>query len=143
MQQPSHRGFTLIELMIAVAIVAILAAVALPAYNEYIKRSRVPVGLDALSAYAIRMEQYYQDNATYGNSDTTACALAAPTGVDNFGFACTLASKTEYKLTATGSGVLSGYTYSIDYAGTRKTEAHPKGTPTGNCWSTRGSTCEG
>ena len=143
MYQPSHRGFTLIELMIAVAIVAILAKIALPAYTDYLKRSRVPAALDALSAYAIRMEQYYMYNASYGNRIATACALAAPSGVDSFSFSCALSSTTQYKLTATGSGRLAGYSYSIDYAGTRKTDAHPKGTPAGDCWSTRGSTCEG
>lgn len=139
MQQSSHRGFTLIELMIAVAVVAILAAVALPSYSEYIKRSRVPVGLDAMSAYAIRMEQYYQDNAGYGSA---ACALAVPSGVDNFSFSCVLTGTTQYTLSATGSGRLSGYGYSIDHAGTRKTVAHPKGAPSANCWSIKGATCD-
>ena len=66
-------GFTIIELMIGVAIAGILAAVALPAYNSYIQRSKVPVGLDALSAYATRMEQRYQDTGSYRTGSTGGC----------------------------------------------------------------------
>lgn len=137
------RGFTLIELMITVAIVAILAAVALPAYNAYIQRSRVPVALDALSAFATRMEQRYQDTGNYAAG--TACAVSVPTAA-NFTVSCTLtdgatSSNQVFTATATGSGSMAGYTYTINQAGARVTSAHPKGANSA-CWTTRGTTCD-
>lgn len=141
--RPTHafrfqRGFTLIELMITVAIVAILAAVALPAYNSYIQRSRVPVALDALASFATRMEQRYQDVGNYG---TAACAVSVPTAA-NFTVTCSItASGQGFTATATGSGAMDGYTYTINQAGTRTTSAHPKGANAG-CWTTKGTTCD-
>jgi type IV pilus assembly protein PilE len=134
------RGFTLIELMVAIAIVAILSAVALPAYTAYVQRSRVPVALDALASYATRMEQRYQDVGNYGTG--SACAVTLPTA-DNFAVSCSLASSGQaFTATATGSGQMAGYAYTIDSAGVRKTTAHPKGVPSANCWSTRGGSCD-
>lgn len=133
------RGFTLVELMVAVSIVSILAAVALPAYSAYITRSRIPAGLDALTSYAMRMEQSYQDNGNYG---TTECRLALPTA-NNFTLSCTLSAGGQaFTATATGSSRLSGYTYSIDQNATRRTLAHPGGVPSTSCWSTKGSACD-
>ena len=65
MQRFNQRGFTLIEVMVTVAIVAILGSIALPSYQSYVQRSRVPAGLDALSACFTRMEQRYQDSGNY------------------------------------------------------------------------------
>ena len=62
------RGFTLIELMIAVAIVAILAAIAIPSYTEYVRRGRVTEAFAALSGMRVKMEQYFQDNRTYADA---------------------------------------------------------------------------
>lgn len=136
-------GFTLIELMIVVAIVAILAAVALPAYTAYLQRSKVPAGLDALQSYFTRMEQRFQDSGSYAvtSGGTSSCAIAVPTGVQNYTITCALGAP-GYTATATGSGPLAGYAYTIDANGTRVTTAHPKGTPTGNCWSIRGGSCD-
>ncbi len=50
MRHLTQAGLTLIELMVTIAIAGILAAVALPAYNGYIQRSKVPVGLDNVAA---------------------------------------------------------------------------------------------
>jgi len=134
------RGFTLIELMVTIAIVAILTAIALPSYNAYVQRSRVPVALDALSSFATRMEQRYQDTGNYASG--SACGVSLPT-VENFSVSCSLGSSGQaFTATATGAGLMTGYTYTIDSNGVRMTTAHPHGVPTTNCWSTRGGTCD-
>ena len=59
------RGFTLIELMIVMAIIAILGAVAIPAYRDYVVRSRLSGAASGLSEARVRMEQFYADSRTY------------------------------------------------------------------------------
>jgi type IV pilus assembly protein PilE len=136
----STQGFTLIELMIAVAIVAILTAIALPAYNQYVFRSRIPAGLDALSAFQTRMEQRYQDTGNYGAG--AACGLAPPT-VENFTLDCTLTSSGQaFTAGATGTGPVTGVRYTVTEAGVRRTVTHPKGVPPRDCWSMRGASCD-
>jgi len=139
------RGFTLIEVMVTVAIIAILGAVALPSYNAYVQRSRVPPAFDGLSSYAVRMEQRYQDTGCYAGTCSpvnSVCGAALPTGIDNFAISCTLSNNAQgYTATATGSGSMSGYTYTINNTGARATTAHPKGT-NGTCWTSRGTTCD-
>ncbi len=58
-------GFTLIEVMITVAIIAILAAVALPNYIDYVTRSRLVEAKSNLSDMRTRLEQYFLDNRSY------------------------------------------------------------------------------
>jgi type IV pilus assembly protein PilE len=134
------RGFTLIEVMITVAIVAILSAIALPAYTSYVQRSRVPPGLEALSSLATRMEQRYQDTGSYANGG--ACGATMPTAA-NFTVTCELSDAGQgFTATATGSGPVAGYTYTINHRGVRRTTAHPKGAPADDCWSIKGGTCD-
>lgn len=134
-----QRGFTLIELMMTVAVVALLATIALPSYNSYVTRSRVPAGLEALGSHAMRMEQSFQDTGNYG---TSSCRLAVPAAA-NFSLTCGLTgSGSGFTTTATGSGPLAGYTYTIDHNGTRRTVAHPNGVPSTDCWSIKGGTCD-
>jgi type IV pilus assembly protein PilE len=139
----SERGFTLIEVMITVAIVAILAAVALPSYTAYVQRSRVPPALDALSSVATRLEQRYQDTGNYGNVAGTACGVTTA-NTDNFTISCALDGTVGvqgYLLTATGSGPVAGYAYTLNHQGARATTAHPKGS-NANCWTMKGSVCD-
>ena len=65
-----HRGFTLIELMIVVAIIGILAAIAIPAYHDYTIRSRVSELITAASAYKVSVSERAQSDASLANAGT-------------------------------------------------------------------------
>jgi type IV pilus assembly protein PilE len=99
----------------------------------------VPAGLDALTSYATRQEQAYQDGGNYGVGNCVASLPAA----ENFTVDCALGINGQsFTATATGSGMLSGYAYSIDNLGVRRTVAHPNGVPANNCWSMKGGSCD-
>lgn len=147
-----NRGFTLIELMITVAVIGILAAIAIPSYNSYVLRARVTSGLDALVAYQARMEQRYQDAGHYANVVTvagvsgpgTSCGASLPPTANSFSVTCSLTGTAGqgFTATATGSGPVTGVVYSVNEVGARKTVKHPKGVPAQDCWSIRGGTCD-
>ena len=144
MQGSYNRGFTLIELMVTVAVAGVLASVALPSYNGYIQRSRVPAAMEGLSAYYTRMEQRYQDVGNYGTVGTT-CGVGVPT-VNNFTVSCTLtdgaiSTNQVFTATATGSGPMALYTFTIKHTGARSTPAHPKGSNL-TCWTMKGTVCD-
>lgn len=126
------RGFTLIEVMITVAIVSILAAVAIPQYRDYVTRGRIPDATSALSAKQVQLEQYYQDNRTYASAP--ACTNDTATS-KFFDFACSSSSATAYVLTATGKSSMTGFTYTVNQAGAKATTAAPTGwTLSATCW---------
>jgi type IV pilus assembly protein PilE len=73
-------GFTLIELMVTVVIAAILAAIALPSYQSYIKKSQLRAAQNDLVALSLVFENYYQRNLSYPNADySSTSALTAST----------------------------------------------------------------
>ncbi|OOG40629.1 type IV pilin protein [Rhodanobacter sp. C05] len=74
-----QRGFTMIELMIVVVIIAVLAAIAIPAYGRYAYRARRPDGQQLLLQIANAQERYYATNNQYGSlSGTPGLGYANP-----------------------------------------------------------------
>src|SRR5579862_5864410 len=86
-----QQGFSLIELMIVVAIVGILAAIALPAYQDYVIRSKMSEAVAAIAACKTSIQEYASTKATWPSDttssgcSTTATQYVASLTVDNTG----------------------------------------------------------
>jgi len=75
-----QQGFTLIELMIVVAIIAILAAIAIPAYQDYTIRAQVSEGMSLVGAPRVAMDEYFSDHGVFPPSNASA-GLALPAAI--------------------------------------------------------------
>jgi len=145
----SH-GFTLIELMISVAIIAILAAVAMPVYTDYVRRSRLADASTGLATMRAQMERHFQDNRTYATSGTftTPCSAGADSTrtFGNFVVSCDgTPDTTTFTLKAVGTGPVAGFTYKINQSDVRSTFAVPSGIGYSTCETSwilkKGATC--
>jgi type IV pilus assembly protein PilE len=166
-QRHAARGFTLIELMIVVVIIGVLASIALPQYNDYIRRSQISEAVSTLLDYRARMEQRFQDNRRF---DTATAALpngdgicsVAPGSFTNLRFFTLTCTATDmnndgtdsgnnnamaYRIVATGnaSSRSNGVEYIIDEQDRRWTRSFNVGVPPAaanrNCWLTSGTEC--
>ncbi len=132
-----QAGFTLIELMIAVVVVGILTAVALPSYNGYMMRARLTEAFTGLAGVQPRMEQHWSNTRSYAGYDAAALKLM-PKNSAYFTFTLTSATDSAWLMTATGKGSVNGFVYTIDQNGNRATTAAPSGwTLSASCWVDR------
>ena len=132
-----QHGFTLIELMVVVAIVAILTTVAYPSYQDYITRGQLAEGTSTAADMRVRLEQYFQDNRTYVGAPICTTPPAAP-AVKYFTFACA-PTATTYTITATGTGTTTGFVYTVNQSNLRRTTGVKTGWGTAplDCWVIR------
>lgn len=139
-----QRGFTLIELMIVVAIVAILATVAIPAYTEYVLRSKLTEAHTELSSMRVKMEQFFQDTRDYSGACTAGTVAPTPTG-KYFDYDCPTRTASTFTIRATGKATqgTGGFKYTINQANVRETTDVPTGwTVNATCWVTKkGGVC--
>lgn len=134
--RPLQHGFTLIEVMIVLALVAILAAIALPSYQRYVNKSRAKGAATDLMSLGMVLENRFQKKLAYPSTYTSATTIAAKpadrtgTVLDDFSnwvpaqgayFSYNIEAKdgSSYTIKAVGSGALSGCTLSLTQANAR------------------------
>ena len=138
-----QRGFTLIELMIVVAIIAILASIAIPSYRDYVTRGKLTEAHSTLAGMSVRMEQFFQDNRTYIGSCVANTVAPLPTG-RYFTYGCGDLLVGTYTITATGVAAegVGNFIYTINQANSRQTTGATGWTSNANCWVTnKGGMC--
>ncbi|WP_028875951.1 type IV pilin protein [Teredinibacter turnerae] len=126
----SAAGFTLIELMIAVAITAILAAIAIPSYNNFILRSKMRSAQADLVALTVNVENDYQRLLSYPVLDADDDLATRYTGwnasSDDFTYHAESTAAT-YELVATGHNSFDGCILKITNENLRTAEGCPQG----------------
>ncbi|MBK0053334.1 pilin [Stenotrophomonas sp. S39] len=111
----NQKGFTLIELMIVVAIIAILAAIALPAYQDYVARSQVSEAMTLSSGAKTAVTEYYADKGSFPT--TNALAGLAPAASINGKYVASVTVGTAGAITAKmkGTGSVSSKVATKDF----------------------------
>src|SRR5687767_9392674 len=138
------RGFTLIELIVAILVVAILTAIAVPGYRDHVRRGKITEATSGLADMRVKLEQYFQDNRTYVGACVAGTVAPLPTNPRYFTFACPTLTATTFTVTATGVAGqnMNGFAYSVTDANvqssTMTADAASAGFVTNaTCWISR------
>ncbi|NND64714.1 MAG: prepilin-type N-terminal cleavage/methylation domain-containing protein [Gammaproteobacteria bacterium] len=135
-------GFTLIELMITIAIIAIIATIAIPSYRDSVRRSNRTEAMTALMNVAANQESFYLQNNIYSD-DASELGFAANPGITEHGYylVAIVADPTlvqGFNATATKAGAQSDDTdcaeFTIDHDGIRTAENSGGTDNTDECW---------
>jgi type IV pilus assembly protein PilE len=111
MSRNAARGFTLIELMVVVAIVAIIVAIALPSYQEQVRKSRRADAARAVGQMQLDFERWRAENPSYADCTGVGCGSGKYPSAPSSDFYTTTpsgATATEYIITAAPTGVQAG-----------------------------------
>ncbi|HSY28378.1 MAG TPA: type IV pilin protein [Burkholderiaceae bacterium] len=138
--QHRSRGFTLIEMMITVAIIAIVAAIALPSYSSYVRKSHRSEAISSLALYQTILERCFAANLTYTIAAATSPCNAMPAlpvnSPNNYYSIGMTSTGTTYLFTATAQNSQATDTactsFSVDQTNTRTTTG--SGT-SASCWN--------
>lgn len=120
------RGFTLVEIMITVAIIGILTAVALPAYRSHVTKARLVDAFSGLASVPSAGTTFWDRKYTFDKFDRL------PADTKNFTFKIDEATVNSLKVTATGIDQAAGFNYSIDQSGNRSSKTSWGNSDT--CW---------
>lgn len=139
-RRPPMPGFTLIEMMVVVAIACVLAALALPSYADHITRSKLTEATSSLAQLRVMAEQHFADHGTY-----SGFTLPAVSDTKYFTYSLT-STATTYTIRARGVAAegMGGFAYAISRGNARATTALPGGWAGVNsdCWVlSRGGAC--
>lgn len=137
-----QQGFTLIELMIAVVIVAILASIAYPSYQEQVAKAKRADAASALMTGAQALERYYTSNGSYLNTGGNLAAVfptqSPESGTANYTIAATgTPTANSFTLRATRTGSMTGDrcgNLEISSTGARTLNGNASGTTVADCW---------
>jgi type IV pilus assembly protein PilE len=138
------RGFSMVEIVVVIAIVGLLAGIAIPSYRNYILRAHRSEAIRVITSYRQALERCYSQNFTYvnvaGNCPAAAgAAINTPNNYYNITFP--LLNATQYRIVATAINTQTNdapcATFTVDNAGAQTAATAGGADTTPTCWGAR------